>query len=123
MEPSPSTFGGVCHAEAQCMVNYKYLDSMQARCLHHCMLCISDSVSVSVGVIKSLQIRFVGREVLYISICSVRSFLCHPLRRTNYVRAHFPARFAPMIWANRVPLKVFVVIISLPRIEREKVHV
>ena len=26
MEPSPSTFGGVCHAEAQCMVNYKYLD-------------------------------------------------------------------------------------------------
>ena len=47
IEPSLSTFGGVCHAKAQCMVNYKYLDK-QARCLHHCMFCISDSVSVSV---------------------------------------------------------------------------
>ena len=27
---------------------------------------------LSVGVINSLQIRFVGREVLYLSICSVR---------------------------------------------------
>ena len=27
---------------------------------------------LSVGVIKSLQIRFVGREVLYLTICSVR---------------------------------------------------
>ena len=67
MEPSPSTFGGVCHAEAQCMVNDKYLDSKRAVCIT-----ISDSVSVSVGVIKSLQIRFVGTEVLYLSICSVR---------------------------------------------------
>ena len=42
----------------------------------------------------------------------------------NKLRAHFPARFAPMIWANRVLLKVWeAVIISLPRIEREKVHV
>ena len=36
---------------------------------------------LSVGVIKSLQIRFVGGEVLYLSICSVRYFLCNPLRR------------------------------------------
>ena len=40
------------------------------------------------------------------------------------LRAHFPARFAPMIWANRVPLIVWeAVIMSLPRIEREKVNV
>ena len=71
MEPTPSTFGGVCHAEAQCMVNYKYLDSKRAVCITACLICISDSVSVSVGVIKSLQIRLVGREVLYLSICSV----------------------------------------------------
>ena len=70
MEPTPSTFGGVCHAEAQCMVNYKSLDSKRAVCIT-ALLCISDSVSVSVGVIKSLQIRFVGREVLYLSIYSV----------------------------------------------------
>ena len=36
MEPSPSTFGGVCHAEAQCMVNYKYLDSKRAVCIAAC---------------------------------------------------------------------------------------
>ena len=36
MEPSPSTFGGVCHAEAQCMVNYKYLDSKRAVCITAC---------------------------------------------------------------------------------------
>ena len=34
-----------------------------------------------VGAVKSLQIRYVGREVLYLSICSVRYFLCHLLRR------------------------------------------
>ena len=45
------------------------------------VICISDSVSVSVGVIKSLRIRFVGGEVLYLLICSVRLFLYHPLRR------------------------------------------
>ena len=69
MEPSPSTFGGVCHAEAH---NYKYLDSKRAVCITACLICISDSVSVSVGVIKSLRIRFVGGEVLYLLICSVR---------------------------------------------------
>ena len=36
MEPSPSTFGGVCHAEAQCMVNYKYLDSKRTVCNTAC---------------------------------------------------------------------------------------
>ena len=36
MGPSPSTFGGVCHAEAQCMVNYKYLDSKRAVCITVC---------------------------------------------------------------------------------------
>ena len=36
MEPSPSTFGGVCHAEAQCMVNYKYLDSKRAVSITAC---------------------------------------------------------------------------------------
>ena len=36
MELSPSTFGGVCHAEAQCMVNYKYLDSKRAVCITAC---------------------------------------------------------------------------------------
>ena len=38
MEPSPSTFGGVCHAEAQCMVNYKYLDSKRAVCIPACYM-------------------------------------------------------------------------------------
>ena len=66
MEPTPSTFGGVCHAEAQCMVNYKSLDSKRAFASLHVMY-----LRLSVGVIKSLQIRFVGREVLYLSICSV----------------------------------------------------
>ena len=42
----------------------------------------------------------------------------------NNLRALFPARFAPMIWANRVPLNVWqAVITSLARIEQEKVHV
>ena len=31
MEPSSSTFGGVCHSEA---VNYKYLDSKRAICIN-----------------------------------------------------------------------------------------
>ena len=35
MEPSPSTFGGVCHAEAH---NYKYLDSKRAVCITACYM-------------------------------------------------------------------------------------
>ena len=72
MEPSPSTFGGMCHAEAQCMVNYKYLDSKRAVCITACYVSQTQFLYLYIGVIKSLQIRFVDREVLYLSICSVR---------------------------------------------------
>ena len=48
MEPSPSTFGGVCHAEAQCMVNYKYLDSKRAVCITACYVSQTQFLHVSV---------------------------------------------------------------------------
>ena len=43
----------------------------------------------------------------------------------NKLRAHFRARFAPMIWANCAPLNVWGGgdIITLARIKRENVHV
>ena len=72
---------------------------------------------ITLGRSNQIASRFVGTEVLYIPIdlyCCW--FLCHPLRRyviqLNNVCALFPARFAPIIWD----------VISLARIEREKVH-
>ena len=47
---------------------------------------------------KSLQIRVVGREGLYLSIYTVREVE----QSTSTIYIH-PARFAPMILANRVP--------------------
>ena len=42
----------------------------------------------------------------------------------NKLRAHFRARFAPMIWANCAPLNDGEAgIITLARIKRENVHV
>ena len=43
--------------------------------------------------------------------------------KLNKVRPLFPARFAPMILANRFPLNAVIIHVSLARIEREKVHV
>ena len=62
-----------------------------------------------VGVIKSLQIRFVGGEVLYLSIlfCSLIFMQSVTEIQLNKLRAHFRARFAPMIWANCAPLNVW----------------
>ena len=48
-----------------------------------------------VGVIKSLQIRFVGTEVLYISILIFMPSVTEI--QLNKLRALFPARFAPVI--------------------------
>ena len=63
MEPSPSMFGGMCHAEAQCMVNYKYLDSKRAVCITACYMYLR----LSFCICRSNQIAsnsVVSREVL-----------------------------------------------------------
>ena len=56
MEPSPSTFGGVCHAEAQCMVNYKYLDSKRAVCIDITACYISQTQFLHVSVICNYKL-------------------------------------------------------------------
>ena len=63
-----------------------------------------------VGVIKSLQIRFVGGARGPISIylfCSLIFMQSVTEIQLNKLRAHFRARFAPMIWANCAPLNVW----------------
>ena len=80
---------------------------------------VQTAITFVIGIIKSLQIRFIGRDPLSIVLFCSLNFMLSLIRYGNtveQVRAFFRARFASMIWVPRNGG-------TLARIKRENVHV